>query len=240
MAPKIIPRSKSLRSHFFPILTAEPLEKHAVTACFYAFSCCHMFALLTIYINKVYTRSIPVYLKNWSVSVYTTRTYTPHTCTHWYPNAFWRPVYTHIHTHIPHTCTATQAHSADGYLHTYAHTDIHTLPHKHTLVMGIHTHGHMHKCIHNHMHTVCAHIHWLLRKRLSIDCSHFKSSVGVEGRSSIWAFLESLSAETAFILYFGLLYWTHYPWHTNEGWRSCAIIQSPGVIFIPLPRGEKP
>ena len=75
LTPTIIPRSKSLRSHLFPILTFG--LKNSWTSwphlrCFYAFSCCHMIVWLNIALtswctgltNKVLTECMCVVLKN--------------------------------------------------------------------------------------------------------------------------------------------------------------------------------
>ena len=57
LAPTIIPRSKSLRSHFLPIWPKKQLNLLTTSACFYVFSCCHMTGYFNICINKLVYRS---------------------------------------------------------------------------------------------------------------------------------------------------------------------------------------
>ena len=59
LAPTIIPRSESLRSHFFPLLKFW-IEKQVnlliTSACVYAISCCHVIGRLNICTNKLVCR----------------------------------------------------------------------------------------------------------------------------------------------------------------------------------------
>ena len=61
LAPTIIPRSKSLRSHFFPIWSEKQLNLLNTSAYFYAFSCCHMIGWLNCINKLVYTVQVCLY-----------------------------------------------------------------------------------------------------------------------------------------------------------------------------------